>query len=240
MTIVIVFWPGLAIALVFHRRVARRPVPLTLVLWIPALAFILLRRVYGFPRMWSYLLLVSLMTACAGLSLALQRLSGRWQTWRLVMASATVLVLAIVVGASLIRQRTLFDSNETGALMDTEGIVSYLAAQLRFGDALLVEGTARPILQYELSRRDPKFLTVSAGPRVAARVVMVLPKRAMDCETCSGSELRAQPSAEAALAAETVQSILARELDVTRYSQPQLWAIFLAANVYSLERKSPR
>lgn len=229
---------GLAVGFVFHRRAGRQRLPLLIVLLLTAVIFVWLHHVYAFPRMWSYLLSVAVMTACAGLSLALRWLAGGSGVTQRVLAGATAVALAVSLSVGMLRQRAVFDNNETGALMDVDEILHVLTSDLHPGDALIGEGTARPILQYELLRQDPHLYESLRKPTEARRVFVVLPKPATEDETWTARELRRRLARENAADPSTIGPRIASDVALGEFTTPKLVASCLSASVYLLERQT--
>jgi hypothetical protein len=126
-----ILFGGLAIGLLFHRkvcehRVSGHPVSMAMALWLSAAIFAWAYHVFAFPRVWSYLLLSAVMTASAGLSLVLGFLGGRSRLGQVALAGVVSFGLAVVVGAGVIKQRVLFTTNETGTIIDADQIVGRL------------------------------------------------------------------------------------------------------------------
>jgi hypothetical protein len=221
---------GLFIGLLFHRRVCEHPVPPMIALWVAAALFALARHVFAFPRVWSYLLLSTVMTACAGLSSLLTYFAGRSRTRRIVLAGLVALTLAAFVGAGVIRQRVLFTSNEGGMIIDADAIVDYLSTELRPHDALV----SNAIINYELLRRSPKLYESLDKPGEAARVVAVVVKTTGSMEFCTNGEamplLAAQETAD--------PKGLAERVDLSAYTPPAVGAKFLTSTVYFLMRRA--
>jgi hypothetical protein len=220
---------GLVIGLLFHRRVCEHRVPMTIALWLSAAIFAWACHVFAFPRVWSYLLLSTVMTASVGLSLVLTSLAGRSRIRRVVLAGAASVALAVFVGAGVIKQRALFTSNETGTIIDTDQIVDFLSTELCPGDSLV----SNAIINYELLRRSPKLYSSLVKPEEAARVVAVVVKRTGSTELCRTDELVALLAAQ-----DTADpASLAQQIDLNAYTPPEVRAKFLTSTVYSLERR---
>jgi hypothetical protein len=225
-----ILFGGLVIGLCFHRRVCRHRVPMMIALWLAAAVFALSRHFFAFPRVWSYLLLSTVMTACAGLSLVLTSLAGRSRTRRVVFAGVAVVVLASFVGAGVIKQRVLFASNESGMIIDADAIVDYLSTELRPGDSLV----SNAIINYELLRRRPELYGSLTKPEDAARVVAVVVKTIGSTEICNNAEVMALLVAQDTADPKS----LAGRIDLNAYKPPEVGAKFLTSTVYFLARRS--
>jgi hypothetical protein len=225
-----ILFAGLVIGLLFHHRICRHRVPMMIPLWLAAAVFAWARHVFAFPRVWSYLLLSTVMTACAGLSLVLTSLAERSRTRPVVLAGVAAVAMALFVGAGMIKQRVLFTSNETGTIIDADAIVDYLSTELRPGDSLV----SNAIINYELLRRMPRLYGSLSKPEEAARVVAVVVKRIGKTEICTN------PEAMALLAAQETADpkSLAERIDLNVYKPPEVGAKFLTSTVYFLPRKS--
>jgi hypothetical protein len=226
-----ILFGGLVIGLLFHRAVCGHRVPMTIALWLSAAIFAWARHVFAFPRVWSYLLLSAVMTASAGLALALTYLAGHSRIRRLVLAGITSIALAVFVGVGLIKQGALFTTNETGTITDADQIVHFLSTELRPGDSLI--GNA--IIDYELFRRNPKLYDSLSNPQDAARVVAVVIKGTGNTELCRANEVAARLAAVAQDPADPAS--LAGRIDLRAYAPPQIRATFLTSTVYAFERR---
>jgi Dolichyl-phosphate-mannose-protein mannosyltransferase len=220
---------GLAIALLFHRRICGHRVPMMIALWLAAALFAWALNVFAFPRVWSYLLLCTVMTACAGLSLVLTSLAGRSRTRRVVLVGVAVVALAVFVGARVIQQRVLFTSNEGGMIIDADAIVDYLSMELRPGDSLV----SNAIINYELLRRKPELYGSLVKPEESARVVAVAVKRTGSTEFCTTGEAMAVLATQEAADPKS----LADRIELNAYKAPEVGAKFLTSTVYFLARK---
>lgn len=217
---------GLLIGLFFHRKVCRHRVPVMIALWLGAAVFALSRHFFAFPRVWSYLLLSTVMTACAGLALVLTSLAGRSWTRAVMLAGVAALVLASFVGAGVIKKRVLFTSNESGVITDADAIVDYLSMELRPGDSLM----SNAIIKYELLRRKPELYGLVTKSEHGARVVAVVVKTISSTEICDPVEVMALLGAQ-----DTADpTSLATRIDLNAYKPPEVGAKFLTSTVYFL------
>jgi len=223
---------GLAIGLLFHRRISRYRPSVTIALCVTAGIFACLGKVFAFPRVWSYLLLSAVMTACAGLSFLLVHLAGRSSIRRVALASVASLALVVLIGDVVIRHRVLFTSDEGGWLIDAPQIVDFVSTELRPGDFLV----SNSIINYELLRRSPNLYNSLANSANASRVVAVVIKRISNTELC-GTE-KALPLYAAQDIADP--SPLSTKIDLNAYTTPEVRAKFLTSTVYSLKRKEEK
>jgi hypothetical protein len=189
---------GLAFGLLLNRKVSRYPIPMTIVLGAWSFGFAWMRNILGYPRVWSYLLLTAIISASAGLSLAVKGLAGRVGYRQVAVAGAASVLLSVVVGGSLIKQKPLFRNNETVALIDAAQVVDFLATAVRPGDCLEFYSSAYPILDYEFLHRDSKLYTL-VDARNAERVGAVSPKPQVDSEDYRADELVARLQAQDAV-----------------------------------------
>jgi hypothetical protein len=222
---------GIALGLVFHSRVATHRVPMTVVLWIFTFCFAWARNILGFPRVWSYLLLAAVITSSAGLSLVIRTFIR--PPLRLAVVSVISVGLALLIGTSLIQQRTLFQSNETAALIDVSQVIEFLRANIRPGDALAVGHPAGPIVEYELLRQDPRLYSSLAAVENAHHVVVVLPKPELDSDSYGTEELLARLKARDAVD----PSLASSQIELDQFSPPQLLAKFQSVTIYAFDRK---
>jgi Dolichyl-phosphate-mannose-protein mannosyltransferase len=229
-----ILFGGLLLGLLFHPKVSKQRVPITIVFCVVAVIFVLTFHVFGFPRVWSYLLLSAVMTSSAGLSLALRYLAGQSRIRLVALAGATSVALVVFVAIGLIKSGVLFTTDETVTIVDADEIVQFLSTELRPGDFLV----SNNIIEYEILRRDPRLyrslaLSNPRGDVGNARVVAVVLKNTGSTELCGTSGLVARQTAQ-----DTADpAILAGLIDLHAYAQPQIRAKFLTSTVYSLERK---
>lgn len=155
---------------VFHRLLARQPVPpaAAAIAWIVPL--VLAQRVVPFERVWLFLLPLYFMTAAAGLAWILRR--------RELVAAVAVLACAALV-ANAFETRSVYRSEDTSTFRDGEQVARYVDNRLEPGQKVLVAPPADLILEYWLERRgldaaelvywdDPStdlLVVVKEGPR---------------------------------------------------------------------------
>ena len=223
-----VLFGGLVIGFLFSGKIRGHGASLSIALWLSAAIFAWVCHVFAFPRVWSYLLLGAVMTACGGLSLVLASLAGRSQLRRFALAGVASVALAMFVGAGVIRQGALFTTTETGTIEDADQIVDFLFGELRPGDSLV----SNPVIEYEFLRRNPRLYDSLRKPQEAERLVAVVVKNP-GRQVCRPEELVAFYAAQ-----ETADpATLATRLDLQSYMPPQVRAKFLTSTVYSLERR---
>ena len=232
-TIVWIFAGGLVAGLIFHQKISTIRISMTLVLWGWSFGFAWTRNILGYPRVWNYLLLAAVMTACAGISIPIRWLGGFSQTRQVVLAGIVSTMLAVVVGVSLMRSGLLFRNNETGAMIDTVQVVEFLRSTLRAGDSLVVKSVPEPIIEYELLHRDRRLFRSLVAEESANRVIVVLPKPEVASGAYPTNERLAKLAAEDAVEA----SAASAEMDLSAFAPPQLLGKFVSVTVYSFERK---
>jgi hypothetical protein len=229
--VVYILIAGIALGVCFDRKVSRYRVPLMLLLWAWTFCFAWARNIVGYPRVWSFLLLAAVITASAGLSLGVRMF--RKPNRQVVFAGAISVGFALVIGASLLRQRLLFRNNETAALVDVSQVIDFLQATIRPGDALAVGHPGEPIIQYELLRCDPRLYAALAPLDSARQVIVVLPKPDVDSEAYTTDDLLARLSAQAA----ADPSAASAQIDLSQFYPPQTLAKFVSVTIYSFRRK---
>ncbi len=132
-----------AIGVVFHRRLARQPVPpaAAALAWI--VPIVLAQRVVPFERVWLFLLPLYLVTAAAGLAWILRR-------QQLVAAVALVGCAALV--ATAFATRSVYHSEDTSTFRDGEQVARFVESRLEPGQKVLVAPPADLILEYWLGQ----------------------------------------------------------------------------------------
>ena len=164
-----------AAGLVFHRRVARVAVPPALAAVASIAPLLLVQRVVPFERVWTFLVPLYLMTAAAGIVLALRPLTAR-----IGQRTAVTAVVAVVVAASLagtaVATQSVYDSEDTSTFRDGRAVAALIAEELRPGDKVLVAPPADAILEYYLLRRglDPAALLYWDEPGATRRFLVVV------------------------------------------------------------------
>lgn len=151
---------GFAVGLVFHRRLAREPLPIWLPLLLWCALVVVVQRVAPWSRVWSFLLPLFLLTASAGLVYAVERALAR----RSALVPALALAFAALVwgpsaGLLLVSDRVYRDG-DSGRVHALGEAAAFIEGELRAGDRVVAD--AAPGLVYELSaRRVPpgRFLT---------------------------------------------------------------------------------
>jgi len=227
-----ILFSGLAMGLLFHRRISRHRVPMTIALCVTAGILACVGKVFAFPRVWSHLLLSAVMTAAAGLSFLLTYLAGRSPIRRVALASVASLALVAFVGTVVIRQRVLFTSDEGGWIIDAPQIVDFVSAELRPGDFLM----SNSIINYELLRRSPNLYNSLAKSPSASRVVAVVIKRISNTELCGTDKALPLYAAQDIADPSTLSSLI----NLNAYTAPEVRAKFLTSTVYSLTRKEAK
>jgi hypothetical protein len=223
---------GFIIGLAIHRR----PVPLIVVLAVTSFAIAWARSILGFPRVWSYLLLVGVMTASAGVAHALVRAASRLFATpeaRVIAAATASLALTAYIGWGLLNTRILFRTNDTGAMNDAPEVAEFLIPHLHPGDTVVTTVPVDAPLDYELLRRNPRLRNAITKSPGDGNVFLVAPKSAAESESYTVEER------ERRLAGEPVAdpAILHEQIDLSRFQPPQLLATFPSATVYSVQRR---
>ena len=224
-------WWMLAAGVISGLFVARRTCPrawsMILVLWLWSFAVAWGRHIVGHPRIWIYLLLASVILASAGIASILSH--------RISLAAALSLGLALAMSIGLAHEKTLFFSNETGAIAETPDLVRLLDTSVRPGYRVIASRVpARTILQYEFEHR-PRLEASLLDTRRSPHVIAVLAKQPLlSSDAYSNSErirrLNAQGPASITLAA--------GEIELGNYGPPRLVANFPSVTVYSLDSKN--
>jgi hypothetical protein len=133
-----------------HARIGRTRVPIVLPVMAWSVAFVALKGVVPYPRVWTFLLPVYAMAAGAGLivvaGLILGRSRGR------VAGMVTGVALAGALFAEVLRTRAVDRIDEGQDLRDAAAIVATLQERARPGDVVLCGYPGFPILRYYAAR----------------------------------------------------------------------------------------
>jgi hypothetical protein len=141
-------YAGFVLGLAAHRKIARHAVRLAPLMILFCAAFITVRRVHIYSRVWLFLWLFSLITAGAGMAFAL---SKRW----LVAVFAVVLTAAVGIAAR--RQGALLWSTESGNVQGLAEAAAWMDQNLDSQDRIVASPLAGPPLDYLTRRRWPRL-----------------------------------------------------------------------------------
>jgi 4-amino-4-deoxy-L-arabinose transferase-like glycosyltransferase len=193
---------GFVISLMWHRRVSRQRVPLTLVLllWVGPLVFV--QRVIPFERVWLFALPLYFIGAAAGLAIALEPVFARLHL-RHAMAPVAV-VLALFVGVRVERSGSVYVSSVylTNESRGMPALAAWLKAQVKPGDSIVAVPPSDGPLRYYLQNEGvpPSYFASHVGaPNRASpgphRIFVVVNEASGDtlervCETAGQPMLR--------------------------------------------------
>ena len=217
---------GVIAGLLVARRICVRAWSMILALWSWSLLFAFTRRIVGHPRIWIYLLIATVILGSAGIASILSR--------RITLCASVSVCLALAMSIGLTRNKTLFLSNETGAIAETPDLVRLLDASIRPGDRIIASRVpARTILQYEFEHRPRLEASLIDEHRPPHVIAVVAKQPLLSSDAYSNRErirlLLAQGPASLAL--------VASEMDLRQY-EPRLIANFPSVTVYSLDSKN--
>jgi hypothetical protein len=148
---------GFLLALIFHRRLSRQRLPLTLATFLWIMLFLLLDRVIPPARAWLFAIPLYLIAASAGCGLAIGPLQERLRLWR-----AT---LVITIAASLLlgflgwRSGSVYLDNEGRGM---EEIAVYLKGQLQAGDSVVAVVPSDTLLLYHFQQHGVPIAYLNA------------------------------------------------------------------------------
>jgi len=207
------------ISLAFHRRLSRWWVPVV----VPAALCIVLavgiQRALAPTRIWLPLFPLYAATLAGGLSHLAELIEGWLRSTRFRVATLCGLVVLVLMGASVVRTRSVYYSLETGSLRDAEGITLFLKDYLRAGDrAVSLCPSDFPLLYYFGLHGVPPQQLFETDPRTAGRVVFVV------------NESVGQTLQELVRAARLPQSSAGAAVLLRKYE---------SASLYVIERSSP-
>jgi hypothetical protein len=211
-----------ALALAFHRRVSRDPLPLVVPLLICCVVLSIALRVVAYPRTWIFVLVIYLMMAGAGLSRLVRAVpglsSGQRERCQLLLAIA----LAVWLGGCVVETASVYWSEETGSVQDADAIVEQLQQILRPGDRLLADAPARAVLAYKFQCCFPeleRFLSAEGTPR---RIIGLVRKHDVLEGEGTRDKMRRRMSKD--------------QVDVSAFSAPQMLAEFSSLRLYEARR----
>lgn len=148
------FITGLALSLVFHRRIAKQKVPFLIcfVIWIGAA--LIAQRVTPLERIWLFALPALIVVACGGLSSLLLLLPD--EKLRDSGAILVALILVLVMGLATLRGDIRMKGNPAGPVADAESLAQQIASFLQPGDAVLsISPVTAPLKFYMLAHDIP-------------------------------------------------------------------------------------
>lgn len=155
-------------ALITHRGFGKQRIPLVpiAVAWITI--FVFGRRVIPPDRVWTFLLVLYLGTAAAGIGWACSR--ARFPSLSSMAAVTLLAVMGLTVGGS----NAIARSTDTGTLPDAEAMTLFLKSYLRGGDRLLVTKPGDAIIRYyfDAHRVPARFLVTSL--KASDRVLFIV------------------------------------------------------------------
>jgi hypothetical protein len=158
---------GFVTSVIFHRRLARHPIPIVLAAALSLIPTLVVQRVIGFPRTWLFLLPLYFMLASAGIIYLVQVCCQRLEAPRPVflrtllkeaqqhvrtLYAALALVVSLALGLSVLQNQSILMSDETGALRGAESFTLLLKDRLQPGDAVLALRPADAPLEYYFRR----------------------------------------------------------------------------------------
>jgi hypothetical protein len=176
---------GFVTAHLFHRRLARAPIPLMLAVVAWCTPLLLAQRALPFPRIWIFVLPLYLGVASAGVVDLVSRGAGvlpQWMRTRLAgRQSVALAMLAVMLSGwltlTVVTARSIDQAAETGRFRDAEAVALFLKGYLRPGDAVVTEFPAGPPLAYYFHRHhlDQAYLNPRAAPSTRLLVVINAP-----------------------------------------------------------------
>jgi hypothetical protein len=165
LAVTIVLAVAFTLAIVFHRRLARQPVPPAAASLVWIVPVVLAQRVVPFERVWLFLLPLYLVTAAAGLAWILRR-------------SQLVATLAVVASTALVTSafvtRSVYHSEDTSTFRDGEQVARFVETRLEPGQKVLVAPPADLILEYWLERRGLEAAELVYWQEPPARLLVVV------------------------------------------------------------------
>jgi hypothetical protein len=154
----------------------RHPAPLGVLLVAVAAVVVLVQRVAPPPRVWLPFLplffLVAASWAAPGVALLTRRGLPASSA-----ASVLALALTVLLGASVWRSGSIFESTETGVLRDAPAIVEMIGAQVGPRDRVLEMTPSGAMLRYYLRKHGLTEASLSSDPRTSPRAIVVVNKR---------------------------------------------------------------
>jgi len=146
---------GFATGLAFHRRCAahRIPVMFAVVLWIAPV--LLIQRVAPFPRVWLFLLPLSLMVACGGLWLMVRTLVGHWGPRARWLPVAIALACFLLVGGTVIRSDSVRSRPKLSGIKE---LAAWMKGRLKPQDVVLAKIPSTAPLSYYFRRQGIQMI----------------------------------------------------------------------------------
>lgn len=165
---------GCALSLLFHKRICSQRVPVVLAAVVWLVPVLVVQRVIPPERVWLFLLPLYLTLAAAGLVYFLSLAEPLFGRHFSVMLAVFAIGLSLLLGWNVVERKSVYFSEDTGALRDAEEIAGFLKGYLRPGDRVLAACPADGPLRYYLIREgvSPEYLwSASHGGR---RVLVVV------------------------------------------------------------------
>lgn len=136
------------VSIAFHRNIATDKIPLP----IPTILFLSLmlsyQRVIPFVRVWSFLLPLYFVLSSAGVSYLLSRIKIK-ETQNSLMFSSLSVFLALGLSLNVFRSQSVYYSEQTGTMLDSEKITLFLKDQLSSNRGVLsIAPVSNPLRYY--------------------------------------------------------------------------------------------
>jgi hypothetical protein len=163
---------GFVASLVFHRRLARHPVPLVVPAAAVTLAVLVFTPAARLPRAWLWLLPLYLMHAGAGLSSAVERAAVRLP--RAAPAAGLLAAAGVTIGLAA----SMMDTRQHGSTLlpgSDNHLVAFLRRELGPGQAALFHSNLRVASSYYFDRY--RYRPPGLPPRHARVTALVVVPR---------------------------------------------------------------
>lgn len=144
---------GFILSILFHSKISDDKISLVLVqiIWC-VVVMLLTRRVPPWSRVFLYLLPMYLIWSSAGIVYLVSTVFERRKYFNASVFGAFVLILAVLLGLNVLRTRSVYYSEQTGTLRDSQQIANWLGKYLKAGDAVVTFAPSDAILQYYFNK----------------------------------------------------------------------------------------
>ncbi len=144
---------GFILSILFHSKISDDKISLALVqiIWC-VVVMLLTRRVPPWSRVFLYLLPMYLIWSSAGIVYLVSTVFERRKYFNASVFGAFVLILAVLLGLNVLRTRSVYYSEQTGTLRDSQQIANWLGKHLKAGDAVVTFAPSDAILQYYFNK----------------------------------------------------------------------------------------
>ncbi len=170
---------GSVLTIFLHRQLSTDRISLAIAMLLWCLAFaVLSRRVPPWTRVFLFLLPLYFIWASAGLIYLLRKIARSSRQIFFYLTASGALLVAFTLGCNLLQSRSVYYSEQTGALRDAEAIATWLGEHYQDGDVVISYVPTDAPLQYYLDKAQIKIPHISQNGKTidAHRAFVIVSK----------------------------------------------------------------